>query len=63
MIFLLQGRKGQGNKKADVEELQNAFPQARYIEIKDTAHNFTNEEKRLYLFDQTYNFIKSTIKK
>lgn len=62
-VLIVRGEKDKVIRRADVEDLQKAFPNASYVEIEDTAHNFTNEEKRLYLFDQTYNFIKKTIKK
>lgn len=57
-VLLVRGSKDPVIDKESIEKLEESFPKAKYVEIKDLGHNFTSYDKRLEIFELTSRFME-----
>lgn len=57
-VLIVRGDKDPVIDRKSIENLSKSFKNAKYQEIKDLGHNFTNYEKRLEIFELTNRFME-----
>lgn len=56
-VLIIRGTKDSLVFKDSNEKLEKSFKNARYEEIEGADHSFTNEDHRIFLYEESYKFL------